>query len=105
MMCTSYIYLILKNKTHVPKLFDPILKNDAFAGSMPKKVAYKVFHNSRGYNFLTGNYRFKSVIFIIIRNPVRVCMPFSCLKLFTLFIFNYFCYNSNLCNDKGFPNA
>ena len=42
-MCTSYIYLILKNKTHVPNLFDSILKNDAFAGSTPMKAAYVVF--------------------------------------------------------------
>ena len=34
-MCTYYIYLILKNKTHIPKLFDPMLKNDVFAGSTP----------------------------------------------------------------------
>ena len=55
-MRTSYIYLILKNKTHVPKLFDPILKNDTFAGSTPVKSAYVVFRNSRQCNFLTGNY-------------------------------------------------
>ena len=34
-MCTSDICLILKNKTHVLRLFDPILKNDAFACSAP----------------------------------------------------------------------
>ena len=34
-MCTLYNSLILKNKTHVPELFDSILKNDAFAGSTP----------------------------------------------------------------------
>ena len=50
-MCTSYIYLILNNKTHVPKLFDPILKNDAFAGSTPMKAAYVVFRNSSKCNF------------------------------------------------------
>ena len=56
-MCTSYFYLILKNKTHVPKLFGPILKNDAFAGSTPIKVAYIVFRNSTKCNFPTGNYQ------------------------------------------------
>ena len=55
-MCTSYLSLILKNKTHVPKLFDPILKNDAFAGSAPMKVVYIVFRNSIQCSFLTGNY-------------------------------------------------
>ena len=57
-MCTSYISLILKNKTHVLKLFDPVLKNDAFAGSTPMEVAYIVFRNINLCNFLTGNYRF-----------------------------------------------
>ena len=58
-MCTSYISLILKNKTHVPKLFDPILKNDTFAGSTPMKtayIAYIVFCDSSKYNFLNENY-------------------------------------------------
>ena len=50
-MCTSYISIILKNKTHVLKLFDPILKNDTFAGSAPMKVAYIVFPNSILYIF------------------------------------------------------
>ena len=49
----NYSSLILKNKTHVLGLFDPVLKNDAFAGSMPMKVAYIFFGNSRHYNFLT----------------------------------------------------
>ena len=49
----NYSSLILKNKTHALRLFDPVLKNDAFAGSMPMKVAYIFFGNSRHYNFLT----------------------------------------------------
>ena len=40
------IFLILKNKTHVLGPFDPVLKNDAFAGSTPMRVAYIVFRNS-----------------------------------------------------------
>ena len=59
-MCTSYICLILKNKTHVLRLFDPILKNDAFAGSTTMKVAHIVFRDSSQWNFLTGNYRILS---------------------------------------------
>ena len=55
-MCTSYISLILKNKTHALQLFDPVLKNDAFAGSTPIKVAYIVFHSISQRNFLTENY-------------------------------------------------
>ena len=50
-MYTSHISLILKNKTQVLKLFDPILKNDTFAGSAPMKVAYIVFPNSILYIF------------------------------------------------------
>ena len=48
-MCPSYISLSFKNKTHVLKLFDPVLKNDAFAGSTPMKVAYIVFRNNSQY--------------------------------------------------------
>ena len=55
-MRAYYISLILKNKTHVQKLFDPTPKNDAFAGSTPMKAAYIVFRNNGYCNFLTGNY-------------------------------------------------
>ena len=38
-----------------PKTYpNPALKNDAFAGSEPMKVAYIVFRNSGQCNFLTG---------------------------------------------------
>ena len=43
-------------------MFDPVLKNDAFAGSTPMHVAYIVFRISSQCNFLTGNY-WKLLIF------------------------------------------
>jgi len=61
-MRTSDFPLILKNKTHVLELFDPVLKNDAFAGSTPMMVVYIDFRNSSQCNFPTGNYFNKTII-------------------------------------------
>ena len=48
--------MITIQTSFVPEGGKGILKNDAFAGSMPIKAAYIVFHNSRQCNFFTGNY-------------------------------------------------